>query len=160
MRSRVLKWTLLLLVQCLADNALSGEIATCRNPQGHTYFHHSKLTPKGDAGWQKDSISGGLTTLQRLDDGTYDILIVDVRNKIISLRQDGGEVLLIRRGREDATFLHIHPGMVVEMYTFWTDAEGHPKYDLIQSKGGDGMQVHKSAVFIGDCDEIHFDAIK
>jgi hypothetical protein len=118
------------------------------------------LTPRGDAGWQKDFISSGLTTLQRLDDGNYDILLVDVRKKIISLRQDGGEILLLRKGREDATFLYIHPGMVVEMYTFWTDAEGHHRYDLIQSKGGDGMPVHKSSVLIGDCDEIRFDLIK
>jgi hypothetical protein len=160
MRSKVLKWIFVLLVLCQAGNTFPAEIATCRNPQGYSYFHHSKLTPKGDAGWQTDSISSGLTTLQRLDDGKYDLLLVDVRKKIISLRQDGGEVLLIRRGREDATFLHIHPGMVVEMYTFWTDAEGHPKYDLIQSKGGDGMSVHKSSVLIGDCDEINFDLIK
>ena len=160
MRSKVLTCTLPLLVLCLVSNAFSGEIATCRNPQGYSYFHHAKLTPRGDAGWQKDSITGGLTTLQRLDDGTYDILLVDVRKKIISLRQDGGEVLLLRKGREDATFLHVHPGMVLEMYTFWTDAEGHSRYDLIQSKGGDGMPVHKTSVLIGDCDKINFDLIK
>ncbi|MBK8274959.1 MAG: hypothetical protein IPK92_03750 [Nitrospira sp.] len=160
MRSNALKWIFVLLVLCQAGNSYSGEIANCRSPQGYGYFHHSKLTSKGDAGWENDSVSNGLTTLQRLDNGNYDILLVDVRKKIISLRQDGGEVFLLRRGAEDATFLHIHPGMAIEMYTFWIDAEGHHKYDLIQSKGGDGMPVHKSAVLIGDCDKIHFELIK
>lgn len=160
MWSKVWRWALFVLFFCLTSNASAYEITNCRNPQGHSYFHHASSASRDDAGWQKDSITGGLTTLQRLNDGTYDILLVDVRKKIISLRQDGGEVLLLRKGSADATFLHIHPGMVMEMYTFWTDAAGHAKFDLIQSKGGDGMPIHKSSVLIGDCDEIHFNLIK
>lgn len=160
MCSKVATLTLLFMVLCLEGNAFSAEIASCRSPQGYSYFHHSGLLPNDQAGWQDDAITGGLTSLQRLEDGKYDIVLVDVRKKIISLRQDGGEVLLIRRGAKDVSLLHIHPGMIVEVYTFWTDAGGHHKFDLLQSKGGDGMPLHKSSVLIGDCDDIRHSLIE
>lgn len=98
-------FTLILFVQ--TEEAYSVEIASCRNPKGHAFFH--------DQGWQQDGITGGLTTLQKLDDGKYDISIVDKRNKIISFRQDGGEILLLRKGSQDATLLHVNPGMAIEI---------------------------------------------
>jgi hypothetical protein len=152
--------SILMLLPSLEGTSISAEIASCRNLKGSSYFHYSGLAAKNQTGWQNDAITGGLTTLQRLEDGKYDIVIVDVRNKIISLRQDGGDVLLVRRGATDATFLHLNPGMTIEIYTFWTDRDGYHKFDLLQSKGGDGMLIHKSSVMIGDCDPINFELMK
>ena len=134
-------------------------IANCKNPEGFAYFHHAGIVPKKDSGFQKDKITGGLTSLVKLPDGKFDIVIVDIRKEIISMTQDGGRVALLRRGSKDATFLHFHPGMVTEIYTFWIDAEGKAKFDLLQSKGGDKMRIHKSSVMVGDCSSIDFDLI-
>ena len=146
LRILVVFFTLILILQL--EGAYSAEIASCRNPKGHAFFHVQC--------WQQDALTGGLTTLQKLDNGKYDIFIVDIRNKILSLREDGGEVLLVRKGSQDATFLHVHPGMVIELYTFWIGKDGKAYYDLVQSKGGDEMPLHKSAVYVGDCDGIDF----
>ena len=101
-----------------------------------------------------------MVTLQKLADGTYDILFLDARKQIFSSRQDGGHILLMRNGINDATFLHFNPGMVIELYTFWKSSDGDFFYDLIQSKGGDGMLFHKSALMIGTCGAIDFSLIE
>jgi hypothetical protein len=138
---------------------MAQKIADCKNPDGFAYYHHSKIVPKKDSGFQKDKITGGLTSIVKLPDGEFDIVIVDVRKKIISMTQDGGRVVLLRRGSKDASFLHYHPGNVIEIYTLWVDAEGKAKFDLLQSKGGDDMLIHKSSVMVGDCSTINFDLI-
>lgn len=134
-------------------------IATCNNPEGYAYYHHAGAVTKKNSGFDKDKISGSMTTIQRMADGTYDILIVDVRKKIMSMTQDGGKVLMLRKGIKDATFLVYFPGNAIELYTLWIDAEGQSKYDYIASKGGDITPVHKSSVMVGRCDGINFSLI-
>ena len=150
---------LLLLTFPLLVNAQ--EITSCQNPKGYAYYHHHKggLMSLSESGWSDDKISGGITTLKKLLDGKYDIFIVDIRKSIISLRQDGGEILLLRKGKEDATFLHFFPGNAVELYTFWRDANGKDRFDLLQSKGGDNYPIHKSSVLTGECSSINFATI-
>jgi len=145
-------FTMILFLQ--VESVYSLEIASCRNPKGHAFYH--------DIGnWQRDGITDGITTLQKLNNGKYDIFIIDVRKKIISLTQDGGEILLLRKGTREATFMHIYPGTVIELYTFWIGLDGKAHFDIIQSKGGDNpLIVRKSAVYVGDCDEIKLDLIE
>ena len=130
-------------------------IANCSNPDGYANYHYAGIWSKKESGFTKDKITGGVTTFQKLPDGTFDILFVDSRKKIISATQDGGRVLFIRKGKKDATFMHLFPGKVIEIYTLWIDNDGIKKYDLLQSKGGDEMPVHKSSVLVGKCDEIN-----
>ena len=87
------------------------QITKCENPKGYAYFHDAASLQKKDSGWEEDAITGGVTTLQKLGAGNYDIWLVDSRSKVISLRQDGGDVLLVRKGQKDATFVHLQPGM-------------------------------------------------
>jgi hypothetical protein len=141
----------LVLTLSMTNWAAAQDIATCSNPKGYSYFPFHGLTPKKDAGWQTDGISSGVTTLKKLADGKYDILILDVRGTIFSLRQDGGEILLLRKGRNDATFLHMYPNMVIEIYSFWRDTDGQQRMSILQDKGGDGMLVHKKSALVGDC---------
>jgi len=125
-------FTMILFLQ--VESVYSLEIASCRNPKGHAFYHDIE-------NWQRDGITGGLTTLQKLNDGKYDISIVDVRKKIISFRQDGGEILLLRKGTREATFMHIYPGTVIELYTFWIglDGKAHFRY---HSKQGRRQPAH------------------
>jgi len=144
---------------CCSAASIAEIIADCKNPDGYAYYHNAGIVSKKDAGFRNDKITGGLTSIVKLPDGKFDILIVDIRKTIISLSQDGGKIVLLRRGVKDATFLHVSPGMVTEIYTLWVDAEGKFKYDLLQNKGGDSMPIHKSAVMVGDCSPINFELI-
>jgi hypothetical protein len=134
-------------------------ITSCHNPEGYAYFHHSGKVPKASSGFTKDKITGGMVTLQKVGEKQFDILFVDADKQIISAIGDGGNVMLLRKGKKDATFVHYFSGMVVEIYTFWIDAEGNAKYDLVQSKGGDLMPIHKSSVMVGTCSQIKFELI-
>jgi len=145
----------------LVANLCSAQVvATCSEPEGYGYYHHRPPVSKKDSGFRREKISGGLTTLRRLDSGEYDILYVDAQKQPMSSRQDGGTVLLLRRGTHDATFLVAYPGRAIQLYTFYVDVEGDKRFDLLQSKGGDEMLVHYSSVMTGLCSELHLDLLK
>lgn len=135
-------------------------VATCSDPEGHAYYHHTGVVPKQKSGFSTDRITGGLTTLQRLENGEFDVLIVDSRKQVISYKNDGGRVVLLRKGSSDATFLAVFPGMVIELYTFYVDADGVKRYDFMQSKGGDHMPIHKSTLMSGTCSHLNLNAAK
>lgn len=151
---------IIILLSFFIGTAHAQDIVSCQNPKGNAFYHHHGLVPQSKSGWSEDKITGGVTTLKLMQDGKYDILIVDARKSVISFRQDGGEIVLLRKGKNDATFLHVYPGMAVELYTFWRDPNGKNRFDMLQSKGGDGLQVHKSSVMVGDCSEINFNLIR
>jgi hypothetical protein len=136
------------------------DITTCKDPTGMAYYHHANIIRKKDSGWGKDKISDGRLTLKKIADGEYDILIYDATKTLFSLKQDGGQIVLMRAGENDATFLHFYPDRVIELYTFWKDSLGQFKYDLIQSKGGDLTLAHKSSILVGSCSAINFEIIK
>ena len=126
-------------------------VVTCKDPKGYANLHHYGVLKKEGSGYAEDAITGGLTTLVTNEKGQFDLLFTDVRKQIISTKSDGGEVVLLRKGKNDATFMLYYPGMVIELYTFYRDNDGKEWYDLLQSKGGDKMPIHKSAVLTGTC---------
>jgi hypothetical protein len=156
---QLFKFFALIVLSIVTTATWSQVIATCSNPDGYAYYHHAGAVSKKNSGFEKDKISGSMTTIQKMPDGSYDILIVDARKKIMSMTQDGGKVLMLRKGAKDATFLLYFPGNAIELYTFWMDGEGQTKYDYLASKGGDITPIHKSAVMVGRCDGINFNLI-
>lgn len=149
----------MLAITTAFDAVAADTVATCKDPSGYANYHYAGLVQKKDSGFDKDKISGGLTTLVRIGKGEYDLLFVDVRKSIISTKQDGGQIRLIRRGTNDATFLVITSSFAIELFTFYKDAEGLARYDLIQSKGGDRLPIHKSAVMAGTCSELNLNLL-
>lgn len=158
-RLKMLKKIVFLASIAITHLAHAQAITTCQNPEGYSYHHFYGPVPKVKSGFTKDKITGGMVTLQKVGDGKYDILFVDATKQIISAVGDGGSVTLLRRGKKDVTFVHAYPGKVIELYTFWEDTEGRPKYDIVQSKGGDSMKIHKSSIMIGTCSSINFELI-
>jgi hypothetical protein len=160
-RGGAMKRLFFVLWLCVPSIATAGEnVVTCKNPKGYAYYHYAGVLSKKDSGFVEDKITGGLTTLVRLNDKEYDLLFVDVRGEIISFVRDGGFVRLLRKGENDATFLAANPGMVIEIYTFYKDSGGIERYDLLQSKGGDGMPIHKSSVMTGTCSGLNLDLLR
>ena len=147
--------SILVAVAGCSSRVFGENIATCQDLAGYSYFHEYGLVPKGKDGFQNDKLSDALTTLVRLSENKFDLLFVDARKSIISTLQSGGDVRMLRHGTNDATFLVFYQGMVIELYTFYRDDGGKIRYDLLQSKGGDGMPIHKSSVLTGDCSELN-----
>jgi hypothetical protein len=151
---------ILLLVSVFSTSLMHAQtITSCKNPEGYAYYHYSGQVPKANSGFTKDKITGGMVTLQKVGEKQYDILFVDANKQIISAVGDGGNVALLRSSKNDATFMHSYPGKVIELYTFWIDSDGLPKYDLIQSKGGSSSPIHKAAILVGTCGPINFKLI-
>jgi len=145
---------------CVSQIANGQTIANCSNPEGWTYYHFTGIVSKKDSGFTKDKITGGMITIEKLPNGKYDILSVDARKKVTSMKQDGGDVVLLRKGISDATFLLYFPNSTIEIYTIWIDKNGVGKYDWLQSKGGDEVILQKSVLFVGNCENINLDILK
>lgn len=159
-----LSWRLFCLIAGFGTWALPNfgaaqVVAKCGQLEGYSHYPYRPPVPKSQSGFQKDRVTGGLTTLQKLPNGEYDILIVDARKQVISYRQDGGRILLLRRGRTDSTFLVVFAEMAIELYTFYWDADGISRFDLMTSKGGDRITMHKSSLMTGQCSELNLDLI-
>jgi hypothetical protein len=152
-------WIFICLVN-LHTLVIGQTIADCKNPEGYAYYHHN-LDKNKRTEFEKDKISGGMLSIIKKNDNTYDLIVVDSRRKITSMAQDGGKFLLMRKGEIDATFLLIFPNSSIEIYTLWLDGRGNSKLDMLQSRGGDQtlLTTHKSSIYIANCDPINFDLI-
>lgn len=149
-----------IIMLVLFSSSVSAQVvAACGNLDGYAFYHYSGSVSKKDSGFTKDKITGGMTTIQKMPDGTFDILVVDARKRIISMVQDGGKVLMLRRGEKDATFMLYFSNNSIDIYSVWIDADGQKKYDLLSSRGGDSTAVHKSSVMSGACTEINFNTL-
>jgi len=141
------------------NSVFAQDITTCKDPKGYAHFHHKGIVGEDDAGWRENKITDGLLTLKKLASGKYDILIRDATNSINSFAQDGSQIILVRKGANDAAFYVAHSGGAIEIYNFWESADGNYYYDLLQSKGGNAAPVHVSSVMLGSCTPIAFNLI-
>jgi len=139
--------------------ALAQDITTCKNPQGYAHFHHKGIVSERDSGWRENKITDGMLTLNKIAPGKYDILMRDAGDSLRSFTQDGAEILLLRKGSDDAAFYVAHSGGAIEIYNFWKSADGKYYYDLLQSKGGNAAPIHVSSVMLGRCTSIDFNLI-
>lgn len=147
------------MLAAAAGTASAQEVANCREPKGHVFFHFSGMVPKANAGWGEDKISGGAFTLTR-SGNTLDILFVDARSKPISSTQDGAKVVLLRHSLTSASVLVHYPnGPTTEMYSFFREKDGRHRFSLLASKTGDDALAPKSALMVGDCGAINFAAL-
>jgi hypothetical protein len=147
-------------VFCCSASSIAQTIADCKNPDGYAYYHHN-FDKNKKTEFEKDRISGGMLSIVKLKDKTYDLVVVDSRKKITSMTQDGGKFILLRKGETDATFLLVFPNSSIELYTLWLDGKGNSKLDMLQSRGGDEtlLTSHKSALLIANCEPIDFNLI-
>lgn len=149
---------LIVTFACFAIAAVSQaqELATCTSPKGYANYAQKGIVPKKNAGWAEDKITGGITTLRQLGPDDFDILFVDATKSIISAKQDGGLVKLVRAGESDMTFLVLYPGNAIELFTFMRDDAGNNVMHQLSSKGGEEARIHKSSVMVANCSTIQF----
>ncbi len=90
------------------------------------------------------------------------MLYVDVRNKPISMSQDGAKVVVLRFGPNELTLLaHYEEGSTSEIYSFFREkGREEPVHGHDQSRVGPRAVFPKSSLMVGDYDPIRFDLIK
>lgn len=149
------------ILSCLLfpSAGLALDVARCANPSGKGYYPFLGLVGKNDAGWQDEKISGGLATLTRLSQGEYDILFTDATKSVVSSKQDGGKVLRLFKGSNDAMFLVVYPQGTVETYTFLINKAGKSEYMVTTSRAGNAGFLAKSTVMRGDCQFVNLDMV-
>jgi len=108
------------------------------------------------AGWNEESIDGGMFQLNKVDDNNFDILFVDATKQIISSVADGGVVIKNSSDEDSASFVVIYPRKTIEIYTFLKDKNGKYEYTHVTSRAGDQVPIIKTSVMRGDCKPIDF----
>ena len=135
------------------SHAESVNIANCGPNKGWSYFVHNKYVSKKDSGWVEDGISQGQYTLKLLNGKDLDLLFIDAKAQVRSLKQEGGQIFPMRMSSSEITFLHIASNKVAEIYSFFIEADGTEKYSIIMDKGA-GNIVHRKGITIGKCNFI------
>lgn len=148
-----MKNLLLIVIAMLTGNTYANsQIASCSAPQGYSYYAAYGLLTKDKAGWQKDSISGGKTTLS-VNNGNYDILFTDSSGRgIISATADGAKVIMTRNTNSSIQVIAMYPTSTTEIYTFWKTTDGKYQFSQIQNKI---EPLPKSSVYVGNCSFIN-----
>lgn len=149
-----MKNLLLIVITMFASNTYANtQIASCSSPQGYSYYAAYGLVPKDKAGWQKDGITGGNTTLS-VTNGNYDILYTDSSGRgIMSATSEGAKIALTRNTSSTIQVIVLYPTSTTEIYTFWKTSDGKYQFSQIQNKIA---PLPKSSVFIGNCSNINF----
>jgi hypothetical protein len=142
---------LLSMTIAAASCAHAGTIAACGPQKGYAYYPAAGLVPKGKDGWTEDQISAGSTTLTQNDKGEYDILFKDARGEVVSARNDGAEVIQLRRSNTEITVLAAYSGgaKAAEIYSFVREVDGKAKMLMLSNKGT--ALIPKSAVYVATC---------
>ncbi len=147
---------LTIILSLFSPICYSTDIASCSSPKGKSYVAEVGIVTKEDSGWQDDQISSGITKLVKLSEQNFDIQYVDTRQEIISASQDGGNVVLLNKGKNLISVLVVYPGKTAEVYTFLKNKSGNLEYIHTTSKGGDAVLTTRSSVMVGKCSYINF----
>ena len=151
---------LLLIMAFLALPHISaGNIASCEGLKGWSYYpNKGDLITKENSGWDQDAISKGKTTLTFSETEGIDILFVDVVGDINSSKDQGAKIELVFLDQDSVTVSSYYFGQSMELYSFWINNEGLPKYSLHQAKGP-GNLLRKDSLLVGNCSYLNMKPI-
>ncbi|MBV6670876.1 hypothetical protein KV691_16600 [Xanthomonas euvesicatoria pv. alangii] len=153
-----MKLTCFAISIALSTPTYAAEIASCSNPAGKGYYAETGIITAKDSGWNDERITGGLTKLSKQGDD-YDLIYVDVRQEIVSAREEGARIMLLSRGISSLSVMVVYPGKTAEVYTFLKTSSGKLEYIHTLSRAGDEVLITKASVMRGECRYINFDAI-
>ena len=120
----------------------------CGASKGWSYYFAGGLVSDEKAGFSKDAITGGKTTLVVDDDGNGDVLFIDATGALGSAKQQGGEVIVLNTNDiAGMNWLLMYPDGVLENYALnlatmkvaaWRNTVGN-------------QAVAKNSLLIADC---------
>jgi hypothetical protein len=141
-----------LILSLLAiDAAMSKEIAICGASDGYYYFPDAGLlaqsSPKDTGKWIADAVSPGRFTLSSVGD-KLDLLYTDASGVVASMTNDGAQVIQVGRTEQALAVIIVHPGTMVETYTFVQSRNGA---EAIWSSNKYGAPILKISAFHAPC---------
>lgn len=146
--------TISVVLVVTATTAGAATVAVCGAQKGKAYYPAAGLVQKGKDGWTEDQITGGSTTLTRNSKGELDVLFRDATGITTSARDDGGEVVQLRKSANEITVLVAYRvgAEAVEVYSFIREVDGKAKMLQLSSKGlSAAIAVPKAGVYVANC---------
>lgn len=134
----------------LASNACAETLANCSGESGQAYYPESTLVKGKEAGFVKDDVTNGLTTLTFNDRGEFDVLFKDSSGKIQSSRDGNGVVELIAFGDDNITIIIRYLFETTEIFDFYKLPNKKIEYSHTVVKPYNTL-LPKAAVYIGEC---------
>jgi hypothetical protein len=117
----------LMLSVLMTSAALSKDIAICGDSEGYSYFPNAGLlaqsSPKNTGKWIADALSPSRFTLSSVGD-KLDLLYTDASGVVASMTNDGAQVIQVGRTKEALAVIAVHPGTIVETFTFVQSRNG------------------------------------
>ena len=133
-------------------------IASCGEPEGHSYYPVVSEDAKYKSQWIKDRISGGIFELQ-INEGQYDIVFVDGGYKTrVSWKKEGAEVYPFAIADNQIGIVAKHEGKTLETFNFYKELSGKNMFSITTSMIG--IPFPRASVMTGNCSYINFDNIK
>jgi len=122
-------------------------LAECGPFEGYGYFFEGAFVPKDKAGWTKDKIGSGSTSITEVD-GKIDVIFSDVSVKNSSSSDNEVKVFMIGGNREAGiiTIFVDYRGTSTEIYTYNAKMR---KLVLLATKYN--TLVNKSTMMVSDC---------
>jgi len=149
--------SLFLLASHDKANAESKILADCGSMSGYAYYIETDPAMKGMGGWKSDKISSGSVRLIAKDNQSIDLVFGDSRDKEISTKQSGGEVLPLRLNKDELLLIIIYEGATTEVYHFYKEGSSY-KYSSYQNKSFN-LPISKDSLMIGTCTNIDFEKV-
>jgi hypothetical protein len=155
----VFRIALHLLLALCSSACLAQDIATCNSPAGIAYFADTGALPKSGIGWKDDQAAPAKFTIRRLGTKDFDIFSLGANKEIISAKQQGAHIFLLRASPVDAAFLVAYDEGVSEIYTLFTEMSGQGKVGVLSSRSGPQVALAKQSATVGTCGAIRFNLI-
>lgn len=147
------KIILIVTLTLIADKSFAETLASCSGESGQAYFPESSLVTGKDAGFTKDDVTGGLTSLIFNDKGEFDILYKDASGEIQSSKDDYGNVELLAFGDDNITILVRYFFETTEIFDFYKKPNQKLEYTHTVVKPYNTL-LPKSAVYVGECSKL------
>jgi hypothetical protein len=123
-------------------------LASCSSKIDHPYYANVGPINQSNSGWQVGS-SSGTFTLEKNENGTFDITYIDATETVRSVTNDGGSIKLIRNTPFEKALLIQYPDARIEIYSFIKTNNNKNIMTIMTSSGG--PMIYKSSVESGDC---------
>lgn len=147
------KILLLATFTLIADKSFAETLASCSGENGQAYFPESSLVTSKDAGFKKDDVTEGLTSLIFNDKGEFDILFKDASGEIQSSKDDNGKVELLAFGDDNITILVRYFFETTEIFDFYKKPNQKLEYSHTVVKPYNTL-LPKAAVYVGECNKL------
>jgi len=145
-----MKYILIFLISLIPTLAFCETLITCTTQTEHAFFPNMGMIQKSNAGWMTGNDPGTIT-VQKLSDGSYDILFIDATKSIHSAKENGAQIKLLWKDDLSTGISVFYPNHAIEIYNFTKENTGKYVVTILTATMGSSL-IYKSSVENGICD--------